>query len=80
MAAKTMEKRVADLEELVEHRVVNMRFLTMRAHLDALDARVGTVEVKIDALRTELQSLKSEVRALPKLLAEMLDERAKRGG
>jgi chaperonin cofactor prefoldin len=75
MATKTLEKRVSDLEEMVEDvpRLINMRFAHMRAQLDALDARVATLEVKMDNMRAELQ-------ALPRVLAEMLDERAKRGG
>jgi hypothetical protein len=75
MATKPLEKRVSDLEEMVEDvpRLINMRFAHMRAQLDALDARVGTLEVKLDNVRSELQ-------ALPRVLAEMLDERAKRGG
>jgi hypothetical protein len=75
MATKTLEKRVSDLEEMVEDvpRLINRRFAHMRAQLDALDARVATLEVKMDNLKVELQ-------ALPRVLAEMLDERAKRGG
>ncbi len=75
MATKSIEKRVSDLEEMVEDvpRLINMRFAHMRAQLDALDARVSTVEVKLDNVRSELQ-------ALPRVLAEMLDERAKRAG
>jgi hypothetical protein len=74
MATKTIEKRVSDLEEIVDDipRLINVRFSFVRAQLDALDARIGTVEAKLDALRTE-------VRALPRVLAEMLDEREKRG-
>jgi cell division protein FtsB len=74
MATKSIE-RVSDLEEMVEDvpRLINMRFAHMRAQLDALDARVATLEVKLDNVRSELQ-------ALPRVLAEMLDERAKRSG
>ena len=43
-------------------------------------ARVSTVEAKIDRISFELQAVKSEVQALPRILADMLDERAKRGG
>ncbi len=53
-------------------RLINMRFAHMRAQLDALDPRVSTLEVKLDNVR-------SEVQALPRVLAEMLDERARRG-
>jgi outer membrane murein-binding lipoprotein Lpp len=53
-------------------RLINMRFGHMTAQVDALDARVSTLEVKLDNVR-------SEVQALPRVLAEMLDERAKRG-
>ena len=75
MATKTIEKRVSDLEEMVEDvpRLINMRFAHMRAQLDALDARVATIEIKMDSMRSELQ-------ALPRVLAEMLDERDKRRG
>ena len=58
----------------------------IRAQLDGLDARVSTVEAKIDNLRSDLQTLKAEVQslkvqleALPRILAEMLDERERRG-
>ena len=73
MASKTVEKRESDLEEMVEDipRLINMRFAHERAQLDALDARVSTVEAKVDRVRTEVQ-------ALPRVLAEMLDEREKR--
>jgi len=53
-------------------RLINMRFAHMRAQLDALPPRVSTLEVKLDNVR-------SEVQALPRVLAEMLDERARRG-
>jgi hypothetical protein len=52
-------------------RLINMGFEHMRAQVDALDARVSTLKVKLDNVR-------SEVQALPRVLAEMLDERAKR--
>jgi hypothetical protein len=74
MVAKTMEKHVSDLAEVAEDipRLINMRFTYIRLHFDALDARVGTVEAKLDALR-------AEVRELPRIFAKMLDEREKRG-
>ena len=73
MATKAVEKRVSDLEEIIDDtpRLLNVRFSYVRAQLDALDARVGTVEAKGDALR-------AEVRAVPRAVAEMLDERDKR--
>jgi chaperonin cofactor prefoldin len=73
---------VSDLEEIIDDvpRLINMRFSFMRAQLDALDARIGTVEVKVDSLRSDFQVLRSEVQALPRVLSEMLDERAKRSG
>ena len=75
MATKSIEKRVSDLEEVIDDipRLINMRFSLIRAQLDALDARVGTLEIKMDSLR-------SEVQAMPRVIAEMLDARAKRGG
>jgi hypothetical protein len=74
MATKSLEKRVSDIEEMVEDvpRLINMRFAHMRAQLDALDARVATLEIKIDNVRAELQ-------ALPRVIAEMLDVRGTRG-
>ena len=80
MANKTIEKRAPDPEEMVEDvpRLINMRFAHVRAQLDGLDARVSTVEAKIDRMSFELQSVKSEVQAIPRVLAEMLDEREKR--
>jgi hypothetical protein len=73
VATKAVEKRVSDLEEIIDDtpRLLNVRFSYVRAQLDALDARVGTVEAKVDALR-------AEVRAVPRAVAEMLDERDKR--
>ena len=94
MAAKTIEKRVSDREEQVDDipRLRNMRFEYVRAQLDMLDARVSTVEAKVDRVETrlssvegkidrmsfELQSVKSELQAMPRVLAEMLDERDRR--
>jgi hypothetical protein len=67
MAIKPIERRVTDLEEMVEDvpRLLNLRFSFVRAQLETLDARLSTVEAKIDAL--------------PRVLAQMLDERGKRG-
>ena len=80
MATKTIEKRVSDLEEMVEDvpRLINMRFAYMRAQLDTLDARLSTVEAKIDRMDTRISGIEGKVDALPRVLAEMLDERAKR--
>jgi prefoldin subunit 5 len=89
VATKTIEKRVSDPEEMFEDvpRLINMRFAYVRSQLDALDARVSTVEAKVDNVRAELQGVKSElqsvraeVQAMPRVIAEMLDERTKRGG
>jgi uncharacterized coiled-coil protein SlyX len=102
MVAKTMEKRVSDLEEMVDDipRLINVRFSFVRAQLDALDARIGTVEVKVDrldtringleakvdrldtrmsALEARVSSVEAKIDALPRVLAEMLDGREKRG-
>ena len=102
MVEKTIEKRVSDLEEMVDDipRLINVRFTFIRAQLDALDARIGTVEAKVDRLETRIASLEANVDrldtrmslletrvsnietkidALPRVLAEMLDERDKRG-
>jgi hypothetical protein len=85
MAAKPIEKRVSDLEEIIDDipRLINMRLSFMRAQLDALDARIGTVEAKVDKLdhrvsvvEAEIRGMRSEVQALPRVLAEMLDERS----
>ena len=82
MATKTIEKRVSDLEEIIDDipRLINVRFSFVRAQLDALDARIGTVEAKVDRLDTRLSGVEAKIEALPRVLAEMLDERAKRGG
>ena len=74
MATKTMEKRVSDLEEMVEDvpRLINLRFSFIRAQLDAPDARISTIDAKVDRLA-------NRVEALPRVLAEMLDERENRG-
>ena len=68
MATKTLEKRVPDLEEIIDDipRLINRRFAHVRAQLDGRDARVGTREFKVDGIRAEL-------RAPPRVLAEMLD-------
>jgi hypothetical protein len=75
MAEPTIEKRVSILEEMVEDvpRLVNLRFSFLRSQIEAVDARVGTVEAKVDRLHAEVQ-------ALPRVLAEMLDERDRRKG
>jgi hypothetical protein len=64
--ADTIEKRVSDLEEMVGDipRIVNYRFDLVRDQLAAQGARLAAVEGKIDAL--------------PRVLAEMLDERERR--
>jgi hypothetical protein len=82
-----MEKRVSDLEEIIDDipRLLNIRFSYVRAQLDALDARIGTVEAKVDRLdtritgvETKVDALRAEVQALPRAVAEMLDERDRR--
>ena len=87
MATKTIEKRVSDLDEIIDDvpRLLNIRFSYVRAQLDALDARIGTVEAKVDRLEARIggveakvDSLRTEVQALPRVLAEMLDERDRR--
>ncbi len=82
MATKTIEKRVSDLEEIIDDipRLINVCFSFVRAQLDALDARIGTVEAKVDRLDTRLSGVEAKIEALPRVLAEMLNERAKRGG
>ena len=88
MAIKTIEKRASDLEEIIDDipRLINIRFTFIRAQLDALDARIGIVEAKVDrlevrvsAVESGLSALAAKIDALPRVLAEMLDERAKRG-
>jgi hypothetical protein len=81
MAPKTMEKRVSDLEEMVDDipRLINIRFTHVRIQLDALDARIGIVETKVDRLETRIASLETKIDALPRVLADMLEERDKRG-
>jgi hypothetical protein len=78
MAAKTIERRVSNLEEIIDDipRLINMRFSFIGAALDAMDARIGTVEAQVDRLDGRLTSLKAQIEALPRVLAEMLDERA----
>jgi phage shock protein A len=80
MVAKAMEKRVPDLEEMVDDipRLINIRFTHVRVQLDALDARIGIVETKVDRLETRIASLEAKIDALPRILAEMLDERERR--
>jgi chromosome segregation ATPase len=87
VATKTIEKRVSDPEEIIDDipRLINMRFSFVRAQLDALDARIGTVEAKVDKLEARIggvevkvDSLRAEVQTLPRVLAEMLDERDRR--
>jgi chromosome segregation ATPase len=65
MATKPIDKHVFELEEMVGDipRLINLRFSHTRAQLDALDARLGTVEIKIDGLRTEMQAQRSEMQA-----------------
>jgi septal ring factor EnvC (AmiA/AmiB activator) len=82
MATKSIEKRVSDLEEIIDDipRLINMRFSFIRAQLDAVDARIGTVEAKVDRMDTRLSAVEAKIDSLPRVLAEMLDERAKRSG
>ena len=81
MVAKTMEKRASDLEEMVDDipRLINIRFTHVRIQLDSLEARIGIVETKVDRLETRMASMEGKIEALPRVLAEMLDEREKRG-
>ena len=80
MATKTIEKRVSDLEEIIDDvpRLLNIRFSYVRAQLDALDARIGTVEAKVDRLEARIGGVEAKIDALPRVLAEMLDERDRR--
>ena len=72
---------MSDLEQMLEDvpRIINLRFSFIRAQMDAFDARLGTVEAKVDRLQTSVVALEAKVDALPRVLAEMLDEREKRG-
>jgi hypothetical protein len=70
MGARPVRKRSADYRP-IGGEVLDVRFSHLRLLLDGLEARVATVEVKVDRLRAEL-------RALPDAIAEMLDEREKR--
>jgi hypothetical protein len=81
MAPKTMEKRVSDLEEMVDDipRLINIRSTHVGIQLDALDARIGIVETKVDRLEPHIASLETKIDALPRVLADMLEERDKRG-
>lgn len=80
MATNTIEKRVSDLEEMGGDvpRLINLRFSHTRAQLDALDARVSTVGAKVDRLAVRVADVDAKIEALPRVLAELLDERAKR--
>jgi hypothetical protein len=49
----------------------DIRFAHLRLLIDALEAKVSTVEIKVDRLRAELQTL-------PSAVVEILDEREKR--
>ncbi len=81
MATNPIEKRVIGLADVVDDipRLIRMRFTHMRLQMDVLDARVETVEAKVDKLQTEMTALRTEIQALPRVLAEMLDERQRRG-
>jgi chaperonin cofactor prefoldin len=48
------------------------------ARLDRLEGKVDRLEGKVDRLETFVVSLDRKVDALPRVLAEMLDERVKR--
>jgi hypothetical protein len=80
VATKTIEKRVSDLDEIIDDvpRLLNIRFSYVRAQLDALDARIGTVEAKVDRLEARIGGVEAKIDALPRVLAEMLDERDRR--
>jgi hypothetical protein len=78
MATKTMERRVSDLEEVVDDipRLINVRFTHVRIQLDA---RTGIVETKVDRLEARIAGLEAKIDALPRVLADMLEERDERG-
>ena len=66
---------------------LDARVSTVEAKIDrisfefqALKSEVQTVKSEVQTVKSEVQAVKSEVQALPRILADMLDERAKRGG
>ena len=80
MADTALEKRVSMLEEMVEDvpRLVNLRFSFLRSQIEALDARVGAVDAKVDRMVGQLAALEAKVDTLPRVFAEVLDERDRR--
>jgi hypothetical protein len=70
--------RVSDLEEMVGDipGIINIRFAHIRAQLEALDARLGTVELKIDRLNNEVQGLRREI---PDLIATAVGAAMRKG-
>ena len=85
--ADTIEKRVGDLEQMDWDipRLINMRFDGVRdqlnaqsARLDAQSARLDAQSARLDAQGARLATLEGKIDALPRVLAEMLDERERR--
>jgi len=83
MATKTLEKPVTDLETMIDDvpGFINARFTYIRAQLDTLDARASDrLDVRVSNLDAPVSSVEAKLDALPRVLAEMLDERDRRSG
>jgi hypothetical protein len=77
MAAKPLRKRVSDFEEVAGD-ISGVRFAHLRLYLDTLDAHVSTIEAEIGRLNSRMSAMETRIEALPRAIAEMLDERDKR--
>lgn len=92
MPTEPLETRVSHLEKMSEATynallLQNLRnkaeFDEIKARLSALDAgffeHKSMTERRFSALETAIAEIKREISALPRILAEMLDERDRKG-
>ena len=77
---KTIEDRVSRLEErvgLLEHEWQNIpELIEMRFRLT--DSKIARLQTDMTVVKRDVAELKGGMDALPRVLAEMLDERDKR--
>ncbi len=77
----TVLERIARCEEEIEQLKAEWQGIPdlIEARLRLTDSRVARVQTEVTGLARRVSSLVAKVDALPRVLAEMLDERAKQG-
>lgn len=77
----TVLERIARCEEEIEQLKAEWQGIPdlIEARLRLTDSRVARVQTEVTGLARRVSSLEAKVDALPRVLAEMLDERAKQG-